>query len=237
MLSAMRAARAVVFDMDGVLVDSWRAHFESWRTVCRERGRELSEAEFAAGFGRTSREVLEGLFGPGALSPQEIAELDRRKEALYRRMVEHELPVVDGAVELAHELARAGFALAVGSSGPPENVELVVERTGLRPLLGAIVTGADVARGKPDPEIFLTAARRLGIPARRCAVIEDAPVGIRAARAAGMLAIGFSGTGRPAAELAEAGADLVVGSLRELSADEIAQRLDARQQPPACGNP
>lgn len=222
--------------MDGVLVDSWKAHYESWRTICRERGRNLSEEEFARGFGRTSREVLEDLFGPGTLSPEELLELDRRKEALYRRLVERELPVVDGAIDLARELAHYGFALAVGSSGPPENVELVVERTGLRPLLGAIVTGVDVTRGKPDPEIFVTAARRLGISPRRCAVIEDAAPGIRAARAAGMLAIGFSGTGRPATELARAEADLVVASLHELSAPELARRLDARE-PSARGNP
>ena len=120
-----------------------------------------------------------------------------------------------GAPDLLRSLDEAGFALAVGSSGPPANIELVLSRLGNRSLFRAVVTGMDVTRGKPDPQVFLIAAKRLGIPPRRCAVVEDAPPGVEAANAAGMASVGLASTGRTRESLAQA--DLVVGSLAELS--------------------
>jgi beta-phosphoglucomutase len=120
-----------------------------------------------------------------------------------------------GAIDLLLALHAAGIRLAVGSSAPPENVNLVVEKLGVRDLLGAVVTGADVSRGKPDPQVFLVAAEHLEIAPARCAVIEDAPVGIAAANAAGMTSIGLLSTGRSREDLAAAVA--VVRSLSEIS--------------------
>jgi beta-phosphoglucomutase len=209
----MSDAVAVIFDMDGVLIDSYAAHLESWQAACAERGVAMSEAEFAAGFGRTSAEVLRELW-PDPLGPEQIAAFEDDKERRYREIVRAAFPVVDGARELVLALADAGFRLAVGSSGPPENVELVVDLLGLGAHFGALVTGRDVVRGKPDPQVFALAAERLGVAPQRAVVVEDAVVGITAAHAAGMRAIGYVGTGRTAAELAAA--DLVVGSLRAL---------------------
>jgi beta-phosphoglucomutase len=121
---------------------------------------------------------------------------------------------MEGAVELLDALSREGILIAVGSSGPPENVGLVLERLG-RPVR-AVVTGMEVTRGKPDPQVFLLAAERLGVPAEYCAVVEDAPAGIEAARAAGMAAVALVSTGRSETELRRCGPDLVVRSLRDL---------------------
>jgi beta-phosphoglucomutase len=206
--------RAAIFDMDGVLIDSYQAHFESWRQVAAEYDRVYTEAQFAAGFGRTSREVIAEQWQGEPLSDKQIAEIDQRKEWLFREIISRDFPAMDGAVELIESLVHAEFRVAVGSSGPPENVQLAIDRLGIGPLLSATVTGHDVKRGKPDPQVFLTAAERSGVPPARCVVIEDAPVGIEAARRGGMRAIGLASTGRTVEQLGAA--DLVVQSLREL---------------------
>jgi len=215
---------AVIFDMDGVLVDSYQAHFESWRGVYHELGIEYSEAAFAADFGRTSRDILRRKFGD-ALSDQRVRELDDRKEALYRDVIRQNFPAMDGAAELVDALAADGFRLAIGSSGPPENVALVQAKfTGGR-RIDAVVTGADVTRGKPDPQVFLIAAERLGVPPASCAVVEDAAHGITAAQRAGMTAIALTGT-LQRKELSDA--DAVVDSLRQLSPERIRALIESR---------
>jgi beta-phosphoglucomutase len=215
-------SRAVIFDVDGVLVDSYHAHLESWVLMAREHGLRITEDEFATTFGQTSREIIARFWGPG-LSPADREALDARKESIYRDLIRARFPAMDGAVELIDALAAAGFLLAVGSSGPPENIALTLERLGRSTSFQARVTGRDVTRGKPDPQVFAIAADRLGIPAARCAVIEDAPVGIAAARAAGMASIALVGT---ALAEALAAADLVVTSLRELTPPAVAALVD-----------
>ena len=204
---------AVVFDMDGVLVDSYRPHLESWRAAAREAGIEITDEQFATTFGRTSREIIAHFWG-GALSPEEMRRIDDRKEALYRDIIRKDFPAMDGAVELIDALRDAGFRLAVGSSGPPENIALSTELLGRASSFDVVVTGRDVTRGKPDPQVFLLAAERLGIAPARCAVVEDAPAGVAAANAAGMASVALLGTA-PREKLADA--RLVVASLRELS--------------------
>ena len=203
---------AVIFDVDGVLVDSYQAHFESWRQLYRELGIKYGETTFAADFGRTSRDILIRTL-PGQLSDERIRELDDRKESLYREIIGRDFPAMDGAEDLIDSLVADGFLLAVGSSGPPENVALALEKLRSGQRIAVAVTGSDVIRGKPDPQVFQLAAERLGIPASRCAVVEDAVHGVEAAKRAGMTAIALTGTATRA-ELAAA--DLIVDSLREL---------------------
>ncbi len=218
--------KAVIFDLDGVLVDSYPAHFESWRTLLAQLGLAMSEAQFAATFGQTNREIITGLWGPNRFSDEEIAAMGRGKEELYRQILAERFPAMPGGRELVGALCAAGFAVAVGSSAPPENVALTLDRLDNRAAFGAVVTGADVRRGKPDPAVFLTAAERLGVPPAFCAVVEDAPVGVAAAKAAGMASIALVSTGRTRAAVAEA--DLVVDSLDELSPDRIGRLIAAR---------
>src|SRR3954454_4435051 len=152
----MTGTGGVIFDVGGVLVDSYDAHYQSWRDILAEHGRELTEHDFARTFGRTSREIIAQFWGDG-VSAAEIREIDDRKEALYRDIVARQFPAMDGAVELIDALRAAGFALAVGSSAPPENVMQSLDRLGRRDAFGAVVTGRDVTRGKPDPQVFLLA--------------------------------------------------------------------------------
>jgi beta-phosphoglucomutase len=216
--------KAVLFDVDGVLVDSFQAHFRSWLMLAEENGFSFTREDFTSTFGRTSRDIIAALWPVDDLDDEQIRSLDDRKEALYREIVADDFPAMDGAVELIDALGEAGFRLAVGSSGPPENVNLVLERLGRAEAFATIITGNDVTRGKPDPHVYQLAADRLKIRPGRCAVIEDAPAGIAAARAAKMAAIGLASTGRTVQELAAA--DLVVGSLRELSAARISALIE-----------
>jgi beta-phosphoglucomutase len=215
----MKESLAVIFDMDGVLVDSYHAHYRSWLETARPWGLTFSEAEFGATFGRTSREIIEHFWGQGRFSGEEIAALDAAKEAAYRAIVARDFPAMPGAKETIPALHAAGFRLGIGSSGPPENVELALERLGIRPWSGAAVTGEDVTRGKPDPQVFLLAAERLGVRPRRSVVVEDAPAGIAAAHAAGMAAVGFVSTGRTREGLAEA--DCLIRAFGELTPELI----------------
>jgi beta-phosphoglucomutase len=204
---------AVIFDVDGVLVDSYRAHFASWRQLYGELGHDYSEAAFASDFGRRSADILRRTLGD-ALSEQQIHALDQRKEALFRDILRREFPAMSGAVELIDALVADGFRLAVGSSAPLENVELSLEELGRAASISAIVAGADVTRGKPDPQVFQLAAQRLGVSPELCAVVEDAVHGIEAAHRAGMVAIALTGTASRE-QLAEA--DLIVDHLSQLS--------------------
>jgi beta-phosphoglucomutase len=224
--AAMSHELAVIFDMDGVLVDSYAAHFKSWQVVAAEEGQTVTEADFALHFGRTSREIIAAYWPDAGLDDHEIAALDDRKEAAFREILQSDFPAMPGAAELLDSLHEAGFLLAIGSSGPPENVDLVLGRLAQRSLFGAVVTASDVTRGKPDPQVFLIAARRLGATPDRCAVVEDAPPGVAAAHNAGMTSVGLASTGRTRESLA--GAHLVVDSLAELS-PEVLRRLMARR--------
>ncbi len=207
--------RAVIFDVDGVLVDSYQAHLQSWQQFVREQGDQLSEERFAQGFGRTSRELMLELWPERDLTPDELTSFDTRKEQLFREIIERDYPVMTGAVSLWNQLHAAGFSLGVGSSGPPNNVHLAMQHIDPGGLAGCVVTGADVSKGKPDPEVFLRAAAGLGVDPGECVVIEDAAPGLMAAKAAGMKCVGFVSTGRSADQLRMA--DLVVSSHSELS--------------------
>lgn len=214
---------AVIFDMDGVLVDSYRAHFASWVRLYGELGIEYTAAAFAADFGRTSRDILRRTMGAD-LGDQRIRELDERKESFYRDILRQEFPAMDGAVELIDALANDSFLLAVGSSGPPENIALCLEKLGRRATFAVVVTGADVTRGKPDPQMYQLAAERLEVPAAACAVVEDAVHGVEAAHRAGMASIALTGT-TTREQLSYA--DLVVDHLRELTPAAIREKIPA----------
>jgi beta-phosphoglucomutase len=208
--------------MDGVLVDSYRAHFASWTKLYSEIGEPYSEAEFAMDFGRTSRDILRRKFGE-EFSDARIRELDGRKESLFRDELRTDFPIMRGARELIDSLAADGFLLAVGSSGPPENIALCLEHLDRGEKIRSVVTGADVTRGKPDPQVFELAASRLGVPPKGCAVVEDAVHGVEAAKRAGMKSVGLTGT---VTREQLAMADVVVEQLTEITPGQLRKLIE-----------
>lgn len=217
---------AAIWDVDGTLVDTAELHFQAWQEVCAEVGRDFSRADFAATFGRRNPEIIDYLFGD-RFSPQEVASIGDRKEEQCRAAARHGVELLPGVRPLLEGLHRLGFRQAIGSSAPHANLELILELTGITPFFGAIVGMEDTSRGKPDPQVFLVGAERLGVPPARCVVFEDAVAGVEAARAGGMRCVAVRFVAHHAEEkLRQAGADLVVESLDRLDADDVARLLD-----------
>ena len=217
--------QAAIFDLDGTLVDTYEAHFASWRDVSGEIGHVLTEPEFARQFGRPNDPIIRELFEfIGSPPPDQdvIDALAEVKEADFREIISVEFPEMPGATTLLQSLHEAGWRLAGGTSAPQTNAELFREELGCGSLFETIVTGDDVKEGKPDPEVFLMAAERLGVVPNHCVVIEDAAAGIEAARRAGMASVGFCSRGRTRQELAAA--DLVIDDLSELG-PEVLEKL------------
>ncbi len=216
---------AVLWDVDGTLVDTAELHFEAWCALAQELQRPFTRADFAATFGWRNPEIIPKLFG-NHRSEDEIATLGGRKEDLYRAQACKGVKLLPGVAALLTGLKEAGFLQAIGSSAPRANLEMILDLTGTRSFFPVIVAMEDTARGKPDPEVFLTAASRLGVPPVRCLVLEDAPAGIQAARAGGMCAVGVTFVGHhSAASLSAAGANLVVATLEALSAAGVTRLI------------
>lgn len=207
--------QGIIFDLDGVLIHTADAHFESWKRLVRENGLDVSEETFLSTFGRPNRDIIPRLWGR-PLDAATIEALGDRKEEFYRDIVRGRLPISDGATELIHACHAAGLKLAIGSSTHPENLVLTMSETGWEPYFSATVNGSEVTRGKPDPEVFQLAARRLGLPPQSCVVVEDAPAGIQAAVAAGCASVGVM-THHNEPTLRAAGASRVVATIAELS--------------------
>lgn len=208
----------VIFDIDGVLLDSNPAHLASWQEMAREDGFDFTEQLFQETFGQRSDEILMNNWNR-PLSQEEALRLAARKETIYREMAEKNFPAMPGAAGFVQELARRGFPLAVGSSGPGNNVSFVLDRLGIVPLLKGIVSGTDVTRAKPAPDIFLACAQKMGILPSRCLVIDDSASGVQAAKSAGMKIVGFFSGGHHPEEYE--GVDLLVRSFDELTSDAL----------------
>jgi beta-phosphoglucomutase len=213
---------AIIWDVDGTLVDTAAHHFRAWEALAAEIGRPFTRADFAATFGMRNPEILRKLFYPDA--DARCRDLGDRKEDLYKAMVrEHGTQLLPGVAKLLAAFAANGWPQAVGSSAPPGNLDLLLGVTDTRRYFSAMVSGDDVTHGKPHPEVFLTAAAKLGADPRRCVVFEDAVAGVEAAKAGGIACVAVTFVGHhPAEKLRAAGAEIVVGSLEEVTAEQVA---------------
>jgi len=195
--------QALLFDLDGTLIDSMPAHQRAWVEWHGLHGIAMDEpAFFAATAGRTNHEILRDLL-PGR-GEAELDVLVDEKEALYRARARQQLALIAGAQAYLAAARRAGLRLAICTASTPANMRLAFDRFGLDTWVDTVTSPADGLRGKPHPDIFLEAARRLGTAPQRCVVFEDAPLGIEAARRAGMQAVALTTT-LPAAAFAEFG--------------------------------
>jgi len=225
--------RGIIFDMDGVLILSGPLHYRAWRETAARDGIELTHEYFTHTFGRTNPDTIRmiwdsenglhqagGTAGRAPVTAERGAEIADFKEKSFRAMLRGGVELAPRARELLVELAEAGFTLSIGSSAPRENLDAIVDGAGIRGFFASIADGSMVTRGKPAPDVFLLAAHLAGVRAESCVVVEDAPVGIQAAVAAGMKGIGVATT-HPAEELSRAGAVGVVERLSELDVARV----------------
>jgi HAD superfamily hydrolase (TIGR01509 family) len=201
--------RAILWDLDGVIVDSGLYHYEAYRRVFGELRRSISGDEFFSGLiGLRNDAIIRKVLGE--VPDDEVKRIADRKETAFRELVSGNVDALPGVRYLVEDAKAAGLKQAIVSSTPRANIDLILGELKFEGFFTAIVGEEDAAKGKPDPEGFLVAMSRLGMQANECVVIEDAPEGITAGKAAGARTIGVATT-RPAQRLTEA--DLVVGSL------------------------
>jgi beta-phosphoglucomutase family hydrolase len=214
-----------IWDVDGTLVDTAELHFAAWERMSREMGRPFTRDDFAATFGRRNPEIIRFLFRR-EFTDAEVLDIGERKENYYRAAAEAGVDLLPGVRELLDGLHARGVRQAVGSSAPRGNLDLILRITGSRHYFDAIVGMEDTHRGKPDPEVFLVAASKLGVPPERSIVFEDAVAGVEAAKAGGMKCVAVTFVGHhPEAKLKAVGADRVVKCFTELTADDVLKLL------------
>ena len=217
----MTDPRAVLWDLDGTLADSREFHWRSWRDTMEAAGFGVTEAQFAASFGQRNDAIIPAWIGDRA-TPDLVRELGDAKEALYRTLITAEgIAPLPGAADWVRRLHDDGWRQAIASSAPKLNVELMARVLGFGDLLDALISAEDVRNGKPDPEVFLTAAAALGVPPERCVVVEDAAAGIEGALRAGMRSIGVAGDATSAATVS-------VESLDRLPSDAFDRLMEKR---------
>jgi len=208
----MTAPRAVLWDMDGTLIDSEEFHWLSWRDTLAKEGVAISYEQFLASFGRRDDAFLPQWLGSSA-TPERIEHVANAKEELYRELVrKNGMPPLPGVATWIRRLHELGWLQAIASAAPRPNIDVVLDALNAAHRFQGIVSAEDVHRGKPDPEVFLLAASCVGVAPDRCIVVEDAVAGIQGARSAGMRSIGVGPNGN------RLPADIVVKSLDLLDA-------------------
>lgn len=222
-----RSTGAAIWDVDGTLVDTAEMHFAAWVELAAGIGKPFTREDFAATFGRRNPEIIRALFDAKA-DDATVADLGERKEVKYRDAARRAgVALLPGAAALLSGLRDLGWPQALASSAPRANLEMILDLTGTREFFAAVVSAEDTQRGKPDPQVFQLAAGRLGLPAPRCVVFEDAVAGVQAAKAAGMKCVAVRFVGHhPVEVLREAAADVVVDSLAGLTAESVGRLVD-----------
>jgi len=209
---------AAIWDMDGVIADTAPYHFKAWREVFQKRGVNFTEEDFKRNFGQRNDTIIRNTLG-GSISPSEVDVVAGEKEENFRRRIGQNVKPLPGAVELIRLLKERGVKIAIASSAPVENIQLVSRRLGINNYFQAIVWGREVIEGKPSPQGFLLAAKKLEVEPKNCVVLEDAIAGVTAAKRAGMKCLAVTNT-HSRMSLMEA--DLVVDTLEAISVDDLA---------------
>jgi beta-phosphoglucomutase len=211
---------AAIFDMDGVIVDTVPIHFQAWKQMAKDYGRPLTFEDYQAkvdGIPRIdgARAILEGMDEDAVRAAGE-----KKQQYFLELLGKEKIPTYESTIDLIAELRREGISVAVISSS--KNAPLILRRIGLGHKIDALISGGDIERGKPDPDIFLKAAARLGIEPQACIVFEDAVLGVEAAKRAGMFCVGID---RYSAPERLAKADMVIRDLGDVSMDSLRRRF------------
>jgi len=215
----MNRSKAVLWDMDGTLVNSEELHWISWRNTMAKEGVVITREQFLSTFGQRNDSIVPSWLGCAA-SAERIGRIAEAKEELYRHLVRRVGVAPElGVATWLDRLKKHGWQQAIASAAPRANIDAVLEALSADHVFQSIVSAEDVHRGKPDPEVYVLAASRVGVPAERCIVVEDAGAGIEGARRAGMRSIGVSHNGKVLH------ADVVVESLERLEPDAFDRLL------------
>lgn len=215
-----------IFDHDGVLVDTLAYHQQAWVDLGKATGLALTPEFILRTFGMTNASIFQLLKGD-SLSAEEMRAYSDQKEVCYRDAATGNITLMDGVREFLDALTAAGVKLAIGSSGVRPNLDLTVRECDLEGRFAAIASVEDITRGKPDPQVFLVAAQKSGIEPARSIVFEDAPVGIQAAKAAGMYAVGLTSS-HNAQALWDAGADEVIDNFHGYDVAALLEQVRQR---------
>ncbi|HEY3297576.1 MAG TPA: HAD family phosphatase [Armatimonadota bacterium] len=220
----MQYRYGALFDMDGVIVDSATYHILAFEEWCREKNAPFDLEHFRKhSFGRQNRDIFRDLLGR-ELSPEELKAEDEHKEDLFRQVYSGHVEPLKGLIHFLAELRASGFGIAVATSGPPANVEFTLEAIGAKDAFDAVITSREVKQGKPNPQVFLTAAEALGLAPKQCAVFEDSRAGAQAAVASGALLIGVA-TGHSDLN----GAAKMIEDFTQITAADVARLIDTRE--------
>jgi HAD superfamily hydrolase (TIGR01509 family) len=216
---------AVIFDMDGTMVDNMQVHADAWREFAR-RHKVNTTDEFFKMFGRTNAELLENLFGK-ELPDRDIKEYAKAKEAVYRELYAPVIKPVKGLLDLMEELRKMNVKIGVATSAPYENAIFVMDQLNLHPYISALAEESMVEKGKPAPDLYLKACELLDKPPAACLAFEDTPIGVEAAKKAGLTVVGIT-TSVTAKELSAA--QKVIEDFTATSARQVLHMLNNKNQ-------
>ena len=216
---------AVIWDMDGVIADTAPFHLKAWQQAFQKRGTNFTEEDFRHNFGQRNDTIIRDTLGQ-SVSQSEIDVIAQEKETIFRNSARGKIKPLPGAIELIKSLSERRIKMALGSSAPLENIQLLTQSLGINNYFDVIISGRDVSEGKPNPQVFLLAARKLGVEPENCIVIEDAVAGVAAAKKAGMHCLAITNT-HPSQSLHQA--DLIVDSLEAITVNDLEELFSSSQ--------
>ncbi len=219
---AKNEVKAVIWDMDGTIADTAQYHHKGWQIVFRKRGTNYTEEDFRRNTGKRSDTIVREVLGE-KIPQNEITEIIQEKDETFRQLMGQNIKLFPGVLRLITSLKEHGFKIAIASSAPMENIQLITQSLKIDNCFDAIISGWEVTKGKPHPQTFLLAAEKLGVEAEDCIVIEDAISGVAAGKRANMRCIAVTNT-TSREELREA--DLVIDTLEEITVDDLNRLLE-----------
>ena len=214
--------KAVIWDMDGVIADTAPYHLQGWRIVFGKRGTEYTEEDYWRNTGKRSDSIVRNILGDD-MSDEDVAAIVKEKDETFQELIARNIRSFPGVLELMTALRENNFKMAIASSAPMHNIQLIVRGLKIESLFDAIISGWEVTKGKPDPQTFLLAAAGLGIDTKDCVVIEDAISGVTASKRAGIRCIAVTNT-TSHEELGEA--DIVTDTLETITVADIINLLN-----------
>jgi beta-phosphoglucomutase family hydrolase len=214
----MSELKAVLFDLDGTLLDNNEVHYKAWKKYLKDNGKEISDEDFKENIsGRTNQDAVEHIYDK-KMSQEEAEKYYLKKEEIYREMYKPDIKAIPGLEKFLEDLDKHDVTMAIATSGIQVNIDFMFEHVPIKQYFDKIINSNDIEKGKPDPEIFIKTAEELGIPPENCVVFEDSIAGVQSGKAAGMKVVALTTT-HSEEELSEA--DLVIDDYRSIDFEKL----------------